>query len=119
MIPVSVAAKAMIAIIPSRSEVAWQLNVMSFQILCWSFACCADALPADKPETKARVNIAVMKRFMGFLSEAEEVDVLRNEPAYRIDVSPQFENNYRIRCFALKQHGACKMAQQNAAWKLL
>jgi len=56
---------------------------------------------------------------MGFLSEAEEVDVLRNEPAYRIDVSPQFENNYRIRCFALKQHGACKMAQQNAAWKLL
>jgi hypothetical protein len=60
-----------------------------------------------------------MKRFMGFLSEAEEVDVLRNEPAYRIDVSPQFENNYRIRCFALKQHGSCKMLQQNAAGKLL
>jgi hypothetical protein len=56
---------------------------------------------------------------MAFLSEAEEVNVLRNEPAYRIDVSPQFENNNRIRCFALKQHGSCKMAQQNAAGKLL
>jgi len=30
---------------------------------------------------------------MGLLSEAEEVDVLRNEPAWRIDVSPHFENN--------------------------
>jgi hypothetical protein len=56
---------------------------------------------------------------MAFLSEAEEVNVLRNEPAYRIDVSPQFENNYRIRCFALKQHGSCKIAQQNAAGKQL
>jgi hypothetical protein len=75
----------------------------------------ADAFSADKPVIRARVNIAVMMRFMGFLSEAEEVNVLRNEPAYRIDVSPHFENNYRIRCFALKQHGACKIAQQNAA----
>jgi hypothetical protein len=56
-----------------------------------------------------------MKRFMAFLSEAEEVDVLRNEPVCRINVSPNFENNNRIRCFALKQHGSRKIAQQNAA----
>lgn len=84
-----------------------------------AFACCADALLADKAVIKARGNIAVMKRFMGFLSEAEEVEVLRNEPACRSSVSPNFENIHRIRCFALKQHGSCKMLQQNAAWKLL
>jgi hypothetical protein len=50
---------------------------------------------------------------MAFLSEAEEVEVLRNEPAYRINVSPHFENNNRIRCFALKQHGSCKMPHGN------
>jgi hypothetical protein len=52
-------------------------------------------------------------RFMSFLSEAEEVNVLRNEPACRIDVSANCENNNRIRCFALKQHGSCKMPQGN------
>jgi hypothetical protein len=75
---------------------------------------CADALPEDKPVIKAKVNIAVMKRFMGFLSEAAEGEVLKNEPAYRISESPNFENNHRIGCFALKQHGSCKMLQQKA-----
>jgi len=51
---------------------------------------------------------------MGFLSEAEEGEVLRNEPVYRISESSNFENNDRIGCFALKQHGSCKMLQQNA-----
>jgi hypothetical protein len=55
-----------------------------------------------------------MKRFMGFLSEAEDGEVLRNEPACRISESPNFENNHRIGCFALKQHSSCKMLQQNA-----
>ena len=67
--------------------------------------CCSQTM------TVSENNIAVMKRFMGLLSEAKEVEVLRNEPAYRIDVSPQFENNNRIRCFALKQYGSCKIAQ--------
>ena len=33
---------------------------------------------------------------MFFLSDAEEVDVLRNEPARRIEVSLNFEKNHRI-----------------------
>jgi hypothetical protein len=52
---------------------------------------------------------------MGFLFEAEEVDVLRNQPACRIDVSQHFANNDRIGCFASKQHGPCKTLQKNAA----
>jgi len=47
-----------------------------------------------------------------------KVAVLRDEPGCRIDVSPHFENKYRIRRFALKQHGSRKMLQQNAAGKL-
>ena len=52
---------------------------------------------------------------MGGLSAAEEVEVLRNEPVYGIEVSSDLENNDRIRRFALKQHRAGKMLQQNAA----
>ena len=42
---------------------------------------------------RARVNIALMKRFMVFLSEAEQVDVLRKKPAPGIEVSPNYENH--------------------------
>ena len=62
MIPVSVAAnRTIIPLISLKPPSA----VFVIEI-------CADALPEDKPVIKAKVNIAVMKRFMGFLSEAEE-----------------------------------------------